>query len=146
MLALAGVTTALDMAGPVEGVVSLAASHGAGLNIACIDYLRPGHTVAGEDPGEAELADTLTRAQKAGAIGLKLLGGHFPLTPEASAAAIKVANDRGAYVAFHVGTLAHHSTIDGVAEACELTAGGRLHMAHINSYCRGQVREAIVEG
>lgn len=146
MLALAGVTTALDMAGPVEGVVDLAASHGAGLNIACIDYLRPGHTVPSDDPSAADLTDTLARAKTAGAIGVKLLGGHFPLTPEASAAAIAVANDDGAYVAFHVGTLATGSTIDGVAEACELTAGRKLHMAHINSYARGQVREAVVEG
>lgn len=146
MLALAGVTTALDMAGPIEGVVSLARDHGAGLNIACINYIRPGHTVATTDPGEGELRDLLHRSMRAGAIGLKLLGGHFPMTPEAAARAIAVAADEGAYIAFHAGTLATGSHIDGMLEACELAAGRPLHMAHINSYTRGLVRAAMTEG
>jgi cytosine/adenosine deaminase-related metal-dependent hydrolase len=146
MLALAGVTTALDMAGPIEGVVSLARDHGAGLNIACINYIRPGHTVATTNPDEGELRDLLARSLRAGAIGLKLLGGHFPMTPDAAARAIAVAADEGAYVAFHAGTLATGSHIDGMLEACELAAGKPLHMAHINSYTRGLVRPAMTEG
>ncbi len=146
MLALAGVTTALDMAGPIEGVVALARDHGAGLNLACINYIRPGHTVATTDPGEAELRDLLMRSLKAGAIGLKLLGGHFPMTPDAAARAIAVAAEEGAYIAFHAGTLASGSHIDGMLEACELAAGLPLHMAHINSYTRGLVRAAMTEG
>jgi cytosine/adenosine deaminase-related metal-dependent hydrolase len=146
MLALAGVTTALDMAGPIEGVVSLARDHGAGLNIACINYIRPGHTVKTTDPGADELRDLLQASLRAGAIGLKLLGGHFPMTPDAAARAIAVAAEEGAYVAFHAGTLATGSHIDGMLEACELAAGHPLHMAHINSYTRGLVRPAMTEG
>ncbi|HSP26720.1 MAG TPA: amidohydrolase family protein [Saliniramus sp.] len=146
MLALAGVTTALDMAGPIEGVVSLARDYGAGLNIACVNYVRPGHTVATTDPDEDELRDLLHKSLRAGAIGLKLLGGHFPMTPDAAARTIAVAADEGAYVAFHAGTLATGSHIDGMLEACELAAGHPLHMAHINSYTRGLVRAAMTEG
>jgi dihydroorotase-like cyclic amidohydrolase len=42
MLARAGVTTALDLAGPVEAFLDAAGSHGAGLTVACVDLLRPG--------------------------------------------------------------------------------------------------------
>jgi cytosine/adenosine deaminase-related metal-dependent hydrolase len=146
MLALAGVTTALDMAGPIEGVVEIARDFGAGLNIACINYIRPGHTVATTDPSTDELRDLLAGSLNAGAIGLKLLGGHFPMTPEAAARAIAVAADEGAYIAFHAGTQASGSHIEGMLEACELAAGRPLHMAHVNSYTRGLVRPAMTEG
>lgn len=146
MLALAGVTTALDMAGPIEGVVEIAARHGAGLNIACINYVRPGHTVGSVDPSEAELHDLLARSLKAGAIGLKLLGGHFPMAPEAAARTIAMAAAEGAYVAFHAGTLASGSHIDGMLEACLLADGHPLHLAHINSYTRGLIRPPMTEG
>ena len=146
MLALAGVTTALDMAGPIEGVVEIARAHGAGLNIACINYVRPGHTVESVDPSDAEIRDLLHRSLAAGAIGLKLLGGHFPMTPEAAARTIAVCAAEGAYVAFHAGTLASGSHIDGMHEACALAAGHPLHLAHINSYTRGLVRPAMQEG
>ena len=41
-----------------------------------------------------------------GSLGIKLLGGHYPLTSEATARAIEVANQKKAYVAFHAGSLA----------------------------------------
>lgn len=146
MLAMAGVTTALDMAGPIEGVINLASRHGCGLNIACINYLRPGHTINSDAPSDADLERALNHALIQGAIGLKLLGGHYPLTSEATARAIEMAARRGAYVAFHAGTHAAGSNIEGMREACELSAGHPLHLAHINSYCRGQIHDAVAEG
>lgn len=145
MLALAGVTCALEMAGPIEGVTRFASEHGCGLTIACIDYVRPDHTVGSNDPDNDELRDTLARARRAGAIGLKILGGHFPLTAEASARVIQVAADEGAYVAFHSGTLHTPQNIDGMRESCDLAAGNPLHLAHINSYARGLDGSALVE-
>lgn len=146
MLARAGVTTALDMAGPIDGVVEIARTHGAGLNVACINYARPGHTVASTDPGEGELRDLFGRAMAQGALGVKLLGGHFPMTPEATGRAIAIAEELGAYVAFHAGTTQHGSDIAGMAEACLLAEGRPLHLAHINSYTRGLIRDAVDEG
>ncbi|WP_099826467.1 amidohydrolase family protein [Oceaniglobus indicus] len=145
MLALAGVTFALDLAGPIDGVTRFAASHGCGLTIGCIDYVRPGHTVSSVDPQSDELRDTLARARKSGAIGLKLLGGHFPMTPEASGRIIQVCADAGAYVACHSGTLNTPQNIDGMRESCEAAAGNPLHLAHINSYTRGLDKSALVE-
>ncbi len=146
MLALAGVTTALDMAGPIDGVLEIARDHGVGLNLACIHYVRPGHTVDGEDPGEAEVSDLLEACLGKGAIGLKILGGHYPLTPEATARTIAVANRRGAYVAFHAGTLASGSDLTGLLEAFDLFGDNYGHLAHINSYTRGRIEPAVEEG
>ena len=145
MLAQAGVTTALDMSGPIDSVLELVRENGAGLNIACINYVWPGHNVANEDPSEGELQDILAMSLERGAIGLKLLGGHYPLTPEASARAIAVANKNKAYIAFHAGSLRNASNIDGFLEAVALAQGNSVHIAHINSYCRGLIRPYMAE-
>ena len=145
MMAEVGVTTALDMSGPVDSVLDIAREHGVGLNIACIEYVRPEHTVRGNDPGREELQTVLETALRKGAIGLKLLGGHYPLTPEATARAIEVANRNRAYIAFHAGTLEKGSNIEGFLQAAELAAGHAIHIAHVNSYCRGAIRPYVQE-
>lgn len=145
MMAEAGVTTALDMSGPVDSVLKMAASHGAGLNLACLQYVRPGATVKTTDPGRAELETLLEESRKMGAYGFKILGGHYPLSPEATALAIEVARENGAYLAFHAGSLASKSNLDGFDEAIELIGKHRVHLAHINSYCRGRVKHYIEE-
>ena len=145
MMAEVGVTTALDMSGPVDSVMDIAREHGVGLNIACIEYVRPGHTVRDADPGKEELQGVLLTALRKGAIGLKLLGGHYPLTPESTARAIEVANQNRAYIAFHAGTLEKASNIEGLLQAAELAAGDAIHIAHINSYCRGAIRPYMQE-
>lgn len=145
MMAQAGVTTALDMSGPIDSVLDIARDYGVGMNIACIQYVRPGHTVQDTNPGEQELKSLLEKCLAKGAIGFKMLGGHYPLTPEATAKAIEVVNKHKAYVAFHAGTLRHGSNIDGFLEAVELAQGNSVHMAHINSYCRGSIRPCLVE-
>ena len=145
MMAEVGVTTALDMSGPVDSVLDLAREHGVGLNIACIEYVLPEHTVRSNNPGREELQTVLEAALKKGAIGLKLLGGHYPLTPESTARAIEVANRNRAYIAFHAGTLEKGSNIEGFLQAAELAAVHAIHIAHVNSYCRGAIRPYVQE-
>ncbi len=145
MMARAGVTTALDTAGPIEDVLDISRDYGVGLNLACLQHVRPGHTVKGADPDRGELEALLRISLESGAIGLKILGGHYPLTPEATARTIELVNEHGAYVAFHVGTLATQSNIEGFLEAVELARGHPVHLAHINSYCRGRVRSYMTE-
>jgi hypothetical protein len=87
--------------------------------------------------GGAELADYLEKSLNAGAFGFKLPGGHHPLSPETTAAAIEVANRARAYVAFHCGTTQNGSNLNGMLEALELAGPNRLHVCHITAYCRG---------
>jgi dihydroorotase-like cyclic amidohydrolase len=145
MMALAGVTTALDMSGPVDSVVDMAKNYGAGLNLACLQYVRPGYTVKTTNPDRSEIEKLLAESRAKGAIGLKILGGHYPLTPEATARIIDTAHRENAYLAFHAGTLNSESDIDGFHEALELTRNIPIHLAHINSYCRGTVRPSMAE-
>ena len=140
MLARAGVTTALDCGGPFDQLLSDAKQYGTAINVACIQMIKPGVTVSGTDPSSEEFGDVLAKWSDRGALGLKLLGGHYPLTPEATARAIEVCNEQRAYVCFHVGTLATGAgTLTSFREAVGLAQKNHLHLAHVNSYCRGQV-------
>ncbi|HEA65998.1 MAG TPA: hypothetical protein ENI07_04125 [Desulfobacterales bacterium] len=145
MIAEAGVTTALDMSGPIESVLKIAAEYGTGINLACIQYVRPGHTVQNTNPDRAELEELLMRSLKKGAIGVKILGGHYPLTPESTALTIETAAANRAYVGFHAGSLETKSNIEGFLEAVKLIQGNPVHLAHINSYCRGTVSSYMKE-
>ncbi len=145
MMALAGVTTALDMSGPVESVIDIARDYGVGLNLACLQYVRPGYTVKTNGPDRSEIQKLLHESMAKGALGLKILGGHYPLTPEATARVVETVFQENAYLAFHAGTLNTESDINGFHEAVELIQGKPIHLAHINSYCRGTVRPAMAE-
>lgn len=145
MLAKAGVTTALDMSGPNDSVISVAKEHGVGLNIATIEFVRPGWTVESDNPSDKELETLIKTVMKKGSIGIKLLGGHYPLTPDATKRAIAIAAKHNAYVAFHAGTKENGSNLNGFLEAVKLADGNPLHLAHINAYCRGLIKSNVEE-
>ncbi|MDD4722775.1 MAG: dihydroorotase family protein [Acidaminococcaceae bacterium] len=145
MLARAGVTTALDMSGPGEGVMDIAREYGVGLNVATIEFVRPGYTVESENPSATELTALIKKVLNHGSLGIKLLGGHYPLTPEATRLAIEIAAKEEAYVAFHAGTKATGSNLNGFLEAIELASNNPLHLAHINAYLRGTIKPCLEE-
>ena len=138
-MAEAGVTTAIDFAGSMAGIIPGMQAMGAGLNIGSLYVLDPGFTVPDDNPSADVLRDTMRRAMGEGSLGLKCMGGHNPMTPEATARAIEVCNQAGAYVAFHCGTKATSSNLEGLREVPDLVGNGRLHVAHVNAYCRGMV-------
>lgn len=144
MLARAGVTTALDTGGPAADVVHQAGEHGAGLTVACLEGLTPKANLPSPDPSTGDIRRAIEKGLAAGAIGVKI---HYDnaLTPEAAGRTIEEANGRGVWVAFHCGTTASASDITGLREAVTLAGRHRLHIAHVNSYCRGNVKEPVVE-
>ena len=139
MIARAGVTTALDMAGPVNVVMDYMRDWGFGINIAVVNALWPGCTIQNLDPSLDECRTLASNSLKSGAIGLKLIGGHYPLTPQACSNAFQAANEARAYVACHAGSEKSGSNIDGVFDAVEFAQGRPFHLAHINAYCRGMI-------
>lgn len=145
MAAESGVTTCLEMAGPAPKVFSYMPDAGVGINVAVLTALIPGDNVSGNDPKAAEIDLAMTKAVEDGAFGVKILGGHFPLTPEASAEIIRIAAERGIYAAWHAGTTEAGSNIKGMKEAVELASGHPFHLAHINAYCRGRVNGILDE-
>ena len=104
MAVKAGVTAAIEMAGPVEKVLDDMAVSGCGLTVAVLNAILPGQNVSGANPGVDEINGFLDRSLASGAFGVKLLGGHYPLTPEASRAYLAAAHDRGVYMAWHAGS------------------------------------------
>jgi hypothetical protein len=138
MLALAGVTCALDMAGTPEAIVNGVKSGGVGITVGFVFPLVPGTSVSGPRPKKPEIQDICGRVLDQGALGLKVLGGHYPLSPEATALTIRTAADMGCWCAIHAGTLEAGSDIAGLEELVELADGLPIHIAHVNSYCRGQ--------
>ncbi len=89
------------------------------------------------DASESAVRDEIHAALSGGAIGVKLLGGHFPNTPETTARVIDASDRLGCYVAAHSGTTRHGSNLDGMRESVELADGHPLHVAHTNAYLRG---------
>ena len=145
MLAMAGVTTCLDMAGPLDNVLKNIPTYGAGINCAILQFASPPFTFKTNEPSKAEMDALIDQSMKEGALGVKLLGGHYPLKPAVSSLLIKTALEHGAYIAWHAGTSEHGSNIEGMREAVELSQGNFLHLAHINAYCRGAIRPELEE-
>ena len=50
-----------------------------------------------------------------------------------------------AYVAFHLGTTETGSQLKGLREVPDLVGRGRLHVCHVNSYCRGVIADTASE-
>lgn len=137
MLALAGVTTALDCAGPLDSVLTGMSRAGSGINVAVLNAAAPGRSVASAHPDTSEISAAVARMLDEGAFGVKLMGGHYPLAPEATAGLIAEANRQRCYVAYHAGTTRYGSNYHGFQEALELAGDNAMHLAHINAYCRG---------
>ena len=81
MLARAGTTTLLDLAGTGPNLIDGIKRRGAGLNVAGLFVMAPGATIDDEDPSPSALSDIVTDAMRQGCIGVKLIGGYQPLLP-----------------------------------------------------------------
>lgn len=135
MAAASGVTTIIDYAGPIDDIAAHVVPLGCGMNVGCLPSALP--SVLGTDPSRKQVGEFLSSVLKQGALGLKILGGHYPLTPNASRFCIEECNARKALVAWHAGSTENRSDIYGMKEAVEYAKGYRLLLAHINAYCRG---------
>ena len=145
MAALAGVTTCLDMAGPVADILAHAEETGAGINVAMLEGFSPEARFGTLSPTEAQMRGYVDEVLQSGAIGVKLMGGHWPLPLETCRSMVKIANEKNAYVAWHAGSQTAGSNLKGMIEVIETVKGMRLHLAHINAYCRGRVKSVREE-
>lgn len=142
----AGATTVIDLGGRMEQLVKGIKKHGAGANVGGLGMLKPGVTLPDDDPSPAVVRSTLDSALSSGLLGLKMWGGYYPFSMDVTADIIAACNERQAYVAFHVGTKSSGSRLDGMRELPALLGdNGRVHVAHINAYCRGSILEPADE-
>ncbi|MHB1652586.1 MAG: amidohydrolase family protein [Desulfitobacteriaceae bacterium] len=146
MMVKAGTVTAVDCGGPLHEFYAHCLEDSAGMNMACLEMIRPHWNVGSNDPGMKEISTLVDQSLAEGAIGMKLLGGHYPMTPEATHTVIEVANQKQAYVCFHVGTTRNGAAnLNSFKEATELSEGLSIHIAHMNTQCRGQILGDPVE-
>ena len=145
MLARAGTTTVMDMGGTGASLIDGIKRRGAGLNVAGNFALVPGVTIPDGPLSKSDIRDIVSRALRQGCIGLKILGGYDPFSPETTSDIIAESNAQRAYVAFHLGTTETGSHIEGLREVPDLVGKGRLHVCHVNSYCRGVIADPASE-
>ena len=145
MLVKAGVTTAVDFEGPIRIVAEEIETYGCGMNIGVLEGMRPGAGLTRTDTGHKEVEEKVASSLEDGALGVKIIGGHYPLAPETTRDIIETASVHQAYVAFHAGTTATGSNILGMEEAVKLAGSNPLHIAHINAYCRGLIEDPLEE-
>lgn len=143
MSAASGVSTMIDYAGPVSDILAHVVPNGCGLNVGCLPAAPA--AVLGTNPTRKEVRAFLESSLRDGALGLKVLGGHFPLTPEASRFCVEECNKRRVFVAWHAGSTENRSNIYGMREAVECAKGYRLLLAHVNAYCRGNCYSYLEE-
>ena len=145
MLINAGVTTAFDFEGPIEVIKREITKYGCGLNVAVLEAIYPGNGIKSKDATTDELQKTINKYLDSGAIGIKILGGHYPLTPETTYNILQITHQEKGYMGFHVGTTKTGSNIQGLEEAVKLAEGRPLHIAHVNAYCRGYIEDPLLE-
>lgn len=145
MVALAGVCTTFDLAGPLDNILNSIPGSGAGINIAILEAARCPQTLSCGRPSKEEQSSLVEKTVERGGLGIKLLGGHFPMDLDICQSFIEICNDKDAWVAWHVGNSKHGSNIEGLRDAVEVSKNKFLHVAHVNSYCRSQVSNEIDE-
>ncbi|GHJ39780.1 dihydroorotase family protein [Streptomyces sp. TS71-3] len=149
MLARAGVTTALDLGTPsAADVFELAERYGTGLNIACVVRLVPGLHLSAS-PSRGDIRGAFEKILADGALGVKI---HVDSgwSVESAAAIAETAHELGVWLAVHCGTSSAGSNIEGLRQTVEYLDGRPAQIAHVNSYCRGdlaapedEAREAV---
>lgn len=141
-MAKVGIITAVDVSESMEDVLKSTMTFGTGMNIADITSVH--HQIKKSHPNRAELDAMLDDYLASGALGLKLI--QEPLPHETITNAIIAANEKKAYVKLDCGVTPEGSNILGLKWIIE-EVGDDLHLdiAHINSYCRGQVKDPVEE-
>lgn len=143
MTAAAGVTTLVDFGCAMPDLLPGFREGGVGQTVGALYPING--DLSGRDARRSEIEALVDGALTEGSLGIKIVGGHHPLTPETTAEIIDVANDRRCYIAFHLGTTDTGSHLEGVRELPGLIGDNRLHVAHLNSYCRGMVKDPAEE-
>lgn len=145
MMAKVGVVTGVDFSERMDKVCANVNTDGSGMNVATLADVRSYGTAPGREIDRKEIERTVMKALQDGALGVKIVGGHYPFTPDTTRTIIEVANQQRAYIAFHTGTTATGSNLHGLLEAIDLAGKNSLHIAHVNSYLRGMIKDPVEE-
>ncbi len=143
MTAAAGVTTLIDFGSRMENLCQSVKEGGVGQTVGGLFSIN--HAFDDVSAGFDEVEPLVERAIDEGSLGIKIVGGHYPLSSALTAEVIEEANRNRCYIAFHLGTAESGSHLRGVEEIPDLIGSNNLHVAHVNSYCRGMIEGPVVE-
>lgn len=139
MLIAAGVTTALDTILVDDQQTRCAvAETPTGIHALAMYLLKPGLSLSGQDPTDDELQRVIRRAHDEGFWGVKIAGAHFPMTPEATGRAIRIAADLQVPLMIHAGSTESRDNLHGMREVVALAEENPFILAHVNAYCDGK--------
>ena len=145
MAALSGVTTCLDMAGPLSDVLHYAPETGCGIHAAVLEGFDPKARFGTDKPTRDELGVFVEESLAAGSVVVSIACFSYSGKNNLGSELIRVANERDAYVAWHAGSTTAGSNLLGMRETIEAAGTEKLHLAHINAYCRGRVKSVEEE-
>ena len=141
-MAKVGVITAIDVTASMPEIVAGIKRMGTGMNIAAITDIH--HYLHESQPSRAKIKTMLDTYLTSGALGIKII--QEPLPHETILDTIEIAKTQLAYVKLDCGVTEEGSNIDGLTWIIKAIGPDlRLDIAHINSYCRGQVKDPIEE-
>lgn len=133
-----GATTLVLAAAEPERVFEKLSRNGCGLTLALLKTLLPGENISGHNPGPDEIESFIVRALKEGAFGIKLLGAHFPLSPEATELCFTSAKRLGAWISVQPGTTSSASAppLERIEETIRLARGTPFLLTHFDDILR----------
>jgi predicted amidohydrolase len=141
-MAKVGVVTAVDVTASMTELVSGVKQMGTGMNIAAVTDIH--HYIHETRPSRTQIKTMLNTYLASGALGVKII--QEPLPHETILETIEIANTHQAYVKLDCGVTEEGSNINGLSWIVkEIGRDLCLDIAHINSYCRGQLKDPIEE-
>lgn len=140
MAVASGVTTAMDpIVGNGDAAKAKCEENPLGITCSYMYMLAPGRSLSGINPDKDEIAKAIDDAVAQGCYGVKVLGAHFPFTPEAIALMIKIAAEKKVPLMLHAGSTIHRDNLDGMRAAVEFSEKNPFILAHISTYCDGTI-------
>ncbi len=116
-----------------------------GLTVAILKTMLPGENISGPNPTAGEIEAFMETALEEGAFGIKLLGAHFSLTPEATGRCLEASQKLGAWISVQAGkTQSSGTPFERLEEVVSLAHGIPFLLTHLDDFSDDPGRTAAL--
>lgn len=106
-----------------------------GLTVAILKTMLPGENISGPNPTAREIEAFMETALEDGAFGIKLLGAHFSLTPEATGRCLEASQKLGAWISVQADkTQSSGTPFERLEEVVRLAHGIPFLLTHLDDF------------
>ena len=131
-----GTTTLITGTSSAECLLDNLAQSCCGLTVAILKTLLPGKNISCPNPSSQEIEAFIEDALNEGAFGIKLLGAHFPLSPEAAERCFSLASKLDAWISVQPGTTnSSIAPFEKLEEVIRLAHGIPFLLTHLENFC-----------